>query len=146
MPYGDDPELAEAARLAVSAAPSADCRANRHGTYSARRRGGCTCPETLNLVRLQRRRWEVGSRAARAIRDHIRASAVRPEVVEGILAGRRRELRYSHREMDVAFTWAVQRHGTDTLRLADVLDYSRGEVQRRLRRLRQVEGFDHFPK
>lgn len=146
MNYRDDPELAEAARLAASAAPSADCRANRHGTYSAQRRAGCTCPQTRALVRLQRRRWEADSRAARAIRDYVKASSVRPEVVAGILAGRRRELRYSHREMDAAFRRAVAQLGTDAKALAALLRYDVGEVYRRLRRLRREEGRDRLPK
>jgi hypothetical protein len=136
VPYLDDPELAEAAKLAVSAEPSADCVAPRHGTYSAHRRAGCSCPETVALVRLQRRRWEVGSRAKRAIRDEIARSSVRPEVLEAFLAGRRREVRYTHREADEAFRRAVEQHGEHADVLARVLDYSLGEAQRRLRRLR----------
>lgn len=136
MPYQDDPKLAEAAQRAVSAAPSASCTAPRHGTYSAHRRAHCTCPETVELVRLQRNRWEVGSRATRAIQDEIRRHSVRSEIVAGILAGRRAQLRYTHLEMREAFRRAIETHGTNTARLASLLDYDRREVQRRLRRLR----------
>ena len=127
-----DEALARAAELAARAAPSSSCLATRHGSYQAHRRYGCRCPETNALVKLQRDRWEVDSRAAREVRLVIQRASVREEVVKALLRGER-SVAHTHVEARTALERAITEHGEDVEVLAGRLGFDRRAMQRRLR-------------
>lgn len=133
----EDPELAEAAHKAASAAPSAHCTADRHGSYQAHRRHGCRCPETCELVQIQRSRWEVRSRAQRSLRMVYERARFREEVVQELLKGNR-DMPHRHSERDEALRRAIAEHGEDDVEaLAQRLGFSVRDMGRKLARARK---------
>ncbi len=95
-------------------------------------------PRDRELLRVQRQAWNTQPENARKQLERlVLRHTVRPEVVDAILAGRRREVRSTFHERSVAFWHAVQQWGDDWETLAARLDYSRYEVQRRLKKLRE---------
>jgi hypothetical protein len=136
-----DPEIAEAARWAASAPPDADCAAVEHGTYQAYRHARCRCRATVQLVSVIRRQrgWDSEHWARKSLERLIERNSVRPEVVELLLAGRRREVQARQVEKTVAFRRAVELWGENVGELARRLDYTSHEVRRRLRILRRTE-------
>lgn len=135
MKYENDPQLAEAAQRAASAAVSENCTADRHGSYQAHRRHGCRCPETNELVNLQRSRWEVESRGRREVRRILERQAVREEVVQDLLRGKR-DMPHRYSERREAWRRALADHGEDVDALAARLGFPRREIQRKLREWR----------
>lgn len=136
MKYEDDPQLAEAAQRAASAAVFSACTADKHGSYQAHRRHGCRCPETNDLVNLQRSRWEVGSRVRREMRRIYERATFRENVVQELLKGNR-DLPHRHSERREAFRRALELHGEDVDALAAQLGFPRREIQRKLRAMHE---------
>lgn len=136
-----DTEIAEAAQRAASAPPDVDCAADSHGTYQAYRHAKCRCRATVQLVSVIRRRrsWDTTHWTRKSLQRLIERNSVRPEVVELLLAGRRREVQARQVEKTAAFHRAVELWGEDVGELARRLDYTSHEVRRRLRILRRTE-------
>lgn len=129
--------LEEVARAAASAPVDSDCPSTtEHGTYRAYRHAGCRCTATKRLVKVQRRRWSTAANdAAKQLERLIRRSSVRPEVVDALLEGRRREVRATHAELRAALRRALDEHGRDVTALGRRLNYDAYEIRRKLRKL-----------
>lgn len=103
-----------------------------HGTRWAYKRRGCRCPAAVADFRANNARPRPSHAPERR-----RVNQVRPEYVRLLLSGVRDRGVVRRCEVAAAFTRLFE-HGVQNRRIADIMDVSRRQVERRRRQWRQT--------